>query len=149
MLLLIDNYDSFVYNLARYAVELGYETQVVRNDAITVGEIRALRPDSVILSPGPCDPSRAGVCLSVVEELGAEIPILGVCLGHQVVGQAYGAKIVQGEPIHGRVGEFPAIPFPTLRRGEHDVTEPADLGDAIKQCDADARTENGLDPIGR
>ncbi len=104
MLLIIDNYDSFVYNLSRYAVELGYETMVVRNDSITVERIRALKPQGLILSPGPCDPERAGVCVSVVKELGAEIPILGVCLGHQVIGHAYGATVVQGEPVHGRVG---------------------------------------------
>ncbi len=104
MLLLIDNYDSFVYNLARYAVELGHETRVVRNDAITVDEILALEPEGVILSPGPCDPKRAGVCIEVVKKLGARLPILGVCLGHQVIGHVYGAEIIRGEPVHGRVG---------------------------------------------
>ena len=104
MLLLIDNYDSFVYNLARYAVELGHKTRVVRNDAITVDEILALEPEGVILSPGPCDPERAGVCIEVVKKLGARLPILGVCLGHQVIGHVYGAEIIRGEPVHGRVG---------------------------------------------
>lgn len=106
MLLLIDNYDSFVYNLARYAVELGHETCVVRSDAITVEEIRALRPEAVILSPGPRDPEHAGISVSVVRELGDRLPILGVCLGHQVIGYAYGARIVRGDPVHGRVGQI-------------------------------------------
>jgi len=104
MLLVIDNYDSFVFNLSRYAQELGYETLVVRNDKINVAQIQALTPEAIILSPGPCDPERAGICLDVVRELGPTVPILGVCLGHQVIAAAYGAQIVRGEPVHGRTG---------------------------------------------
>ncbi len=103
MILLIDNYDSFVYNLARYFVELGQETRVVRNDSITVAEIRLLRPDAVVLSPGPCTPAEAGVSIEVVQNLGSEIPMLGVCLGHQVLAAATGTRIIRAaQPVHGR-----------------------------------------------
>lgn len=103
MILLIDNYDSFVYNLARYLVELGQQTQVVRNDCITLDEIRALRPQAVVLSPGPSTPGEAGICLDVVRALSHEFPVLGVCLGHQVLAAASGARIIRAaEPVHGR-----------------------------------------------
>jgi anthranilate synthase/aminodeoxychorismate synthase-like glutamine amidotransferase len=101
-ILLIDNYDSFVFNLERYVRELGPETCVVRNDAVTVEEIRRMHPAAVILSPGPGIPQRAGICEAVVRELGAEIPILGVCLGHQAIATALGGQVVQTEPMHGR-----------------------------------------------
>ncbi|HVR73292.1 MAG TPA: aminodeoxychorismate/anthranilate synthase component II [Planctomycetota bacterium] len=106
MVLLIDNFDSFVYNLARYLEELGRETRVVRTDAITVNGIRALRPSAIVISPGPCDPSRAGISLDVVRELGAEVPILGVCLGHQVIGAAFGGSVIRGKATHGRADEI-------------------------------------------
>lgn len=102
MILLIDNYDSFVHNLARYVGELGRERRVERNDALGVDRIRDLNPEAIILSPGPCTPNQAGICLDVVHRLGAAIPILGVCLGHQCVGQAYGGEIKRAQrPIHG------------------------------------------------
>jgi anthranilate synthase/aminodeoxychorismate synthase-like glutamine amidotransferase len=104
MILLIDNYDSFVHNLARYVRELGHETVVVRNTAVTVAEIAAQKPQAVIISPGPCTPAEAGVSVPVVEALAGQVPILGVCLGHQAIGAAYGANIVRApEPVHGRV----------------------------------------------
>jgi len=103
MILLIDNYDSFVYNLARSVRELGEEALVRRNDAITVETIAALAPSHIILSPGPCTPAEAGVSTSVVRALGPRIPILGVCLGHQCIGAAYGAPIVRAAaPVHGK-----------------------------------------------
>ena len=103
MLLMIDNYDSFTYNLVQYCGELGEEVQVHRNDALTVADIRALRPDHIIISPGPCTPNEAGVSLAVVRELAGEIPLLGVCLGHQSIGQAFGGKIVHArEVMHGK-----------------------------------------------
>ena len=103
MLCLIDNYDSFVYNLARYFVELGCETQVIRNDAITVAEIRELGPAAIVISPGPCTPLEAGISLNLIRELSDSIPILGVCLGHQAIAAAFGGQVVRAlEPVHGR-----------------------------------------------
>jgi anthranilate synthase component 2 len=102
--LLIDNYDSFVFNLARYLQEWGVKTVVSRNDAITIQQIRDLTPAGIVISPGPCDPDQAGISLQVIRELAGEIPILGVCLGHQAIGQAFGGKIIRApHPVHGRV----------------------------------------------
>jgi anthranilate synthase/aminodeoxychorismate synthase-like glutamine amidotransferase len=106
LILLIDNYDSFVHNLARYFERLGQETHVVRNDVVDVMAVRTLRPAAIVLSPGPCTPREAGVSLNLVRELRTEIPILGVCLGHQVIAEALGGKIVRAsEPVHGRTSE--------------------------------------------
>jgi anthranilate synthase component 2/para-aminobenzoate synthetase component 2 len=103
MILLIDNYDSFVYNLARYVGELGRQRRVVRNDAITIDEIAALHPEAIIISPGPCTPDEAGISLAVVRRFAAEIPILGVCLGHQCIGQVFGGRVVRARrPVHGQ-----------------------------------------------
>tara|TARA_B100000676_G_scaffold49840_7_gene48877 strand:+ start:4337 stop:4999 length:663 start_codon:yes stop_codon:yes gene_type:complete len=103
VILLIDNYDSFVHNLGRYFQRLGQTIHVVRNDKITIEKIRELSPDAIVLSPGPCTPESAGICLEVVTELATVFPILGVCLGHQVIGQAFGAEVVLAEePVHGR-----------------------------------------------
>jgi anthranilate synthase/aminodeoxychorismate synthase-like glutamine amidotransferase len=103
MILVIDNYDSFVYNLARYVRELGGEAIVRRNDAVTVGSVRALSPSHIILSPGPRTPADAGVSTELVRQLGGSIPTLGVCLGHQCVGVAYGGTIVRAQrPMHGK-----------------------------------------------
>jgi anthranilate synthase/aminodeoxychorismate synthase-like glutamine amidotransferase len=103
MILLIDNYDSFVFNLARYLRELGCEVSVVRNDRLTVAEVAAMRPSAIVLSPGPCTPNEAGISLEVVRQLGPTIPLLGVCLGHQTIAAALGGKVVRAaEPIHGR-----------------------------------------------
>jgi len=103
VILLIDNYDSFVYNLARYVRELGEEPLVKRHDAISADEIRALAPSHIILSPGPCSPGEAGISTDVVRRFGTATPILGVCLGHQCIGAAYGARIVRaGRPVHGK-----------------------------------------------
>jgi anthranilate synthase/aminodeoxychorismate synthase-like glutamine amidotransferase len=107
MILLIDNYDSFVHNLARYMRRLGVETRVVRNDDIQVQQIRELRPQAVVISPGPCTPLEAGCSLSVVRELAGEIPLLGVCLGHQAIAAAFGGKIVRApQPMHGRASRI-------------------------------------------
>jgi anthranilate synthase/aminodeoxychorismate synthase-like glutamine amidotransferase len=103
MVLLLDNYDSFVYNLARYVRELGADAVVCRNDKVTLGEIEALAPSHIILSPGPCSPAEAGISTDLVRRFGMTTPILGVCLGHQCIGAAYGARIVRaGRPVHGR-----------------------------------------------
>ena len=103
MILLIDNYDSFVYNLARYVSELGFHKRVKRNDAITLDEIAEMKPSHIIISPGPCAPEQAGISMDVIRCFGASIPILGVCLGHQAIGQVYGAKVVRAKrPMHGK-----------------------------------------------
>ncbi len=103
LILLIDNYDSFVFNLARYFERLGQPTRVVRNTAIDVAGVRAMHPDAVVLSPGPCTPREAGCSLEVVRQLHRELPVLGVCLGHQVIAEALGGRIVRApEPMHGR-----------------------------------------------
>ncbi|WP_240125780.1 anthranilate synthase component II [Thermomonas alba] len=103
MLLMIDNYDSFTYNLVQYLQELGAEVRVERNDALSVAEIEALAPEKIVISPGPCTPNEAGVSLQVIAQLGARIPILGVCLGHQSIGQAYGGRVVRaGRIMHGK-----------------------------------------------
>jgi len=105
--LLIDNYDSFVFNLARYVQELGVRTDVRRNDALTIEEIRVMQPSAIVLSPGPCTPAEAGICMEVIRELGADIPILGVCLGHQAIAAALGGDVVRAEtPVHGRTSEI-------------------------------------------
>lgn len=104
MILLIDNYDSFVHNLARYVRELGEDAVVVRNDAISLDEIGRLQPSHIVLSPGPCTPAEAGISVSTVLRYGATIPILGVCLGHQAIGVAYGGRVVRApRPVHGKV----------------------------------------------
>ncbi|WP_395457987.1 anthranilate synthase component II [Azospirillum melinis] len=105
MLLLIDNYDSFTYNLVHYLGELGADVQVRRNDALTVEEAMALRPDGIVLSPGPCDPDRAGICLALIDAAAkARLPLMGVCLGHQSIGQAFGGRVIRAPvPMHGKV----------------------------------------------
>jgi anthranilate synthase/aminodeoxychorismate synthase-like glutamine amidotransferase len=104
MLLIIDNYDSFTYNLVQYLGELGAQMRILRNDEITVNEIeKDLRPDRILISPGPGNPNSAGVTLEVIERFEGRVPILGVCLGHQAIGQHYGAKVVRApEPVHGK-----------------------------------------------
>ena len=103
MILVIDNYDSFVHNLARYFRQLGQTTKVYRNDEISIDQIRQLSPDAIVISPGPCTPQEAGVSLEVVAELTGEFPILGVCLGHQAIVEAFGGDVIRsGGPMHGR-----------------------------------------------
>lgn len=137
MILFLDNYDSFVYNLARYVRELGDEPVVRRNDAITLDEIAALRPSHIIISPGPCAPAQAGISTEVVRRFGASTPVLGVCLGHQCIGEAYGGRIVRaGKPMHGKVsrihhdgtGIFAGLPSPFIATRYHSlVIDPASL----------------------
>ncbi|HTI66778.1 MAG TPA: aminodeoxychorismate/anthranilate synthase component II [Caulobacteraceae bacterium] len=112
MILVIDNYDSFTYNLVHYLAELGATTRVVRNDALTAEEAFALKPEAVLLSPGPCTPNEAGVCLSLLAQAPADLPILGVCLGHQAIGQAFGGQVVRAKTLmHGKTS-------PIHHRGE-------------------------------
>jgi len=137
MILLIDNYDSFVHNLARYTRELGGEPLVRRNDAVTCDEIAELAPSHIIISPGPCSPAESGISTDVVRRFGASIPILGVCLGHQCIGAAYGGRVVRaGRVMHGKTsrihhdgtGIFQGLPSPFLATRYHSlVIEPASL----------------------
>ena len=121
MLIVIDNYDSFTYNLVQYLGELGQEIKVFRNDQVTLEEIRELNPDHIVISPGPGDPNDGGISLDVLREFGPTIPIFGVCLGHQCIGQAYGGKVVRAPRLmHGKVsrvyhngdGVFSGVPSP-------------------------------------
>ncbi len=116
MILLIDNYDSFVHNLARYFRRLGQRTAVVRNDAVSVAEIRRAKPQAVVLSPGPCTPNEAGCSLELVRELLGELPLLGICLGHQAIAAALGARIVRAAaPMHGRTSQVEHFETPLFR----------------------------------
>jgi anthranilate synthase/aminodeoxychorismate synthase-like glutamine amidotransferase len=130
MILLIDNYDSFVYNLARYVRELGDDPVVRRHDALTVDEVAAMAPSHIIVSPGPCSPKEAGISTEVVRRLGPTTPILGVCLGHQCIGEAYGGEIVRARrPMHGKIsrvkhtgqGLFAGIPNPFIATRYHSL----------------------------
>lgn len=107
MLLMIDNYDSFTYNLVQYLAEIGQEVEVVRNDKISIDEINKLNPQYIVISPGPCTPNEAGISLELIEAFKGKIPILGVCLGHQSIGQAFGGKIVHAQTImHGKTSKI-------------------------------------------
>jgi anthranilate synthase component 2 len=113
MLLLIDNYDSFTYNLVHFLGELGADVVVRRNDALTPAEALAMKPEGIVLSPGPCDPDKAGICLDLIREAAAvRMPLFGVCLGHQAIGQAFGGRVIRAPaPMHGKIS-------PMLHRGE-------------------------------
>jgi len=150
VILLIDNYDSFVYNLARYFERLGQETRVQRNTAIDVAGIRAMGPEAVVLSPGPRAPRQAGCSLEVVRELYRELPILGVCLGHQAIAEALGGRIVRaGEPVHGRTspvrhdgrGVFRDLPNPIVGCRYHSLV--VDEASLPASLEVSARTDDG------
>ena len=107
MILMIDNYDSFTYNLVQYLGELGVDVEVRRNDALSVDDVAAMRPQGVVISPGPCTPNEAGISVDLIKRLGGKLPILGVCLGHQAIGQAFGGRIVHaGQVMHGKVSRI-------------------------------------------
>ena len=109
MLVLIDNYDSFTYNLVHYLGELGARCEVFRNDKISVAEVMKLTPKGIVLSPGPCTPNEAGICLELIEKAGPQIPVLGVCLGHQAMGQVYGGRVIRApKPMHGKLSKISA-----------------------------------------
>ena len=143
MLLLIDNYDSFTYNLVHYLGELGADVRVVRKDALNVQEAMALRPEMIVLSPGPCDPAQTGICLPLTAAAAeAKIPLLGVCLGHQTIGEAFGGKVVRcHEIVHGKMGTmhhsgqgvFRGLPSPFLATRYHSlVVERDTLPDCLE-----------------
>jgi anthranilate synthase/aminodeoxychorismate synthase-like glutamine amidotransferase len=151
MLLLIDNYDSFTYNLYQYLCELGAEVQVRRNDRVTLDEIEAMRPDALVISPGPCTPDEAGLSCQIIETFGPRIPTLGVCLGHQAIGQVYGGKVVRApEPMHGKTslmyhqgqGVFRNLPIPFAANRYHSlIVERATLP---QELEITAETADGL-----
>ncbi len=142
MFLLLDNYDSFTYNLRHYLGELGAEVEVRRNDVVSADEALALGAEGIVISPGPCDPDRAGICLEVVEKAAGRLPVLGVCLGHQCIGQVFGGKVVLApKPMHGKVSEIThnatgvlaAIPSPFKATRYHSLTlEPGSLPDCLE-----------------
>ncbi len=150
MILVIDNYDSFTYNLVQYLGELGAHTQVFRNDEISISEIEALAPSHIVISPGPCTPNEAGVTLSLIAHFAGKVPILGVCLGHQAIGQAFGGKVVRAAKVmHGKVsrirhdgsGVFSEIPDEFVATRYHSlVVERATLPDCLAVT---AQSEDG------
>jgi anthranilate synthase component II len=149
MLLMIDNYDSFTYNLVQYFGELGQEVKVIRNDDLSVSEIADLKPERIVISPGPCTPNEAGVSLQVLEKLSGSIPILGVCLGHQSLGQAFGGKVIRAKTImHGKTslmhhksqGVFSGLPSPFEATRYHSLVVEKD---SLPEClEITAWTEN-------
>jgi anthranilate synthase component 2 len=158
MLLLIDNYDSFTYNLAQYLGELGQTVKVVRNDKLTVDEIATLAPSRIVISPGPCTPNEAGVSLAVIEQLGGTIPILGVCLGHQAIGQAFGGKVVRAPKVmHGKTSAiahngqalFKGLPNPMQATRYHSlVVAPSSLPEVLRVDARVASLDGALDGDG-
>jgi len=150
MLLIVDNYDSFTFNLVHYFQELGATTRVIRNDAMSVEEALALAPDGIVLSPGPCDPDRAGICLGLIEKAPADLPILGVCLGHQSIGQVFGGKVVSAmEIMHGKTspiehdgtGVFAGLANPFTATRYHSLAvKPDSVPDVLRIT---ARTSDG------
>ena len=151
MLLMIDNYDSFTYNLVQYLGELGEEVRVVRNDEITLEEIEALAPERIVISPGPCTPKEAGVSVPLVRRFAGRIPILGVCLGHQAIGAAFGGEVVSAPQImHGKTSEifhdgrtiFRGLPDPLLATRYHSLmVSPENLPECLE---VSANTKDGI-----
>lgn len=151
MILLIDNYDSFTYNLLHFMGELGADVVVRRNDALSADDALAMGPDGIVISPGPCDPDRAGICLDLVRLAAGRVPLLGVCLGHQCIGQAFGGKIVRAPvPMHGKIsaihhggkGVFRGLPNDFAATRYHSlIVERASLPDCLEVT---AETEDGL-----
>jgi para-aminobenzoate synthetase component II len=147
-LLMVDNYDSFTYNLVQYLGELGAEVSVKRNDAIDVAGARALTPDAIVISPGPCTPKEAGVSLAILRELSGEVPILGVCLGHQCIGEAFGGRVVRASRLmHGKTSQiihdgksiFESIPSPFDAMRYHSLL--VEWGTVPDCLEVSARTE--------
>ena len=157
MLLMIDNYDSFTYNLVQYLGELGQDVKVVRNDELTVAQIAALAPERIVISPGPCTPNEAGVSLEVLEKLAGQMPILGVCLGHQSLGQAFGGKVVRARTImHGKtspirhkgLGVFAGLPDPFEATRYHSlVVEKDSLPDCLEITAWTENPDGSIDEI--
>jgi anthranilate synthase/aminodeoxychorismate synthase-like glutamine amidotransferase len=151
--LVIDNYDSFTYNLVQYLGELGAEPDVVRNDRATVADLLARKPDRLVISPGPCRPVDAGISIEASRRFPEEgIPVLGVCLGHQAMAEAFGGKVVLGEPVHGKVAEvrhdgktiFAGIPNPLVGGRYHSLVVDPDLPDDLELSASSGETVMGI-----
>lgn len=157
MLLVIDNYDSFTYNLVQYFGELGEEVQVVRNDQLSIEQIDAMAPQRLVISPGPCTPNEAGISLAVIKRFGGKVPMLGVCLGHQSIGQAFGGKVIRAKTImHGKTsmiyhtgkGVFAGLPTPFEATRYHSlVVETASLPDELEITAWTQSEEGSFDEI--
>lgn len=157
MLLMIDNYDSFTYNVVQYLAELGAEVQVHRNDEITVEQIEALNPERLVISPGPCTPNEAGVSMDVIRHFAGKIPILGVCLGHQAIGQAFGGNIIRaGRVMHGKVspvyhqntGVFRGLNNPLQATRYHSLAiEQASLPDCLEMTAWTRNSDGSVEEI--
>jgi anthranilate synthase component 2 len=157
MLLMIDNYDSFTYNLVHYFAELGQQVKVERNDALSVAEVDALEPDFIVLSPGPCTPNEAGICVPILERLSGKYPVFGVCLGHQSIGQAFGGKVVRARTImHGKtsqihhlgIGAFAGLPTPFEATRYHSlVVERESLPECLEVTAWTQNEDGSLDEI--
>ena len=151
MLILIDNYDSFTYNLVHYLGELGAACEVIRNDKISAEEVLKKKPQAIVLSPGPCTPNEAGICLDLIAKAGGKVPLLGVCLGHQAIGQVYGGKVIRApEPLHGKLssirhtneGVFKGLPSTfDVTRYHSLIVERGSLPDALEVT---AETPDGI-----
>ncbi len=157
MVLMLDNYDSFTYNLVQYLLELGVEVRTARNDEITVDDIEALAPAHIVISPGPCTPNEAGISLAVVERFAGRIPLFGVCLGHQSIGQHYGGRVVRARQVmhgktspiyHAGVGVFRDLPNPLTATRYHSlVVASEDLPDCLEVTAWTRTDEGGRDEI--
>ena len=157
MLLMIDNYDSFTYNVVQYLAELGAEVKVVRNDEITVDDIGRLQPERIVISPGPCTPDEAGISMPAIERFAPRLPVLGICLGHQSLGQVFGAKVVRARRVmhgktspiyHSGVGVFAGLPSPFVATRYHSLVVSRDNLPASLEVTAWTQTEGGaLDEI--
>lgn len=152
MILMIDNYDSFTYNLVQYLGELGANVKTLRNDAISIGEIREMNPQGIVISPGPCTPDDAGISLAVVEQLAGKFPILGVCLGHQCIGQVFGGQVVRADKVmHGKTsmmhhtsqGVFAGLPQPFEATRYHSLVLKKDAIPEILEVTAWTQTSAG------
>jgi len=150
-LLLLDNYDSFTYNLLHYLSELGRQVVVKRNDAVSVADVLSMKPEAIVISPGPGTPDESGICLELVKQVSGKIPLLGVCLGHQTIGQVFGGKVIRApKPMHGKVssithkgqGVFKRLPSPFNATRYHSlIVEKASLPDCLEIT---AETEDGI-----
>ena len=151
MILLLDNYDSFTYNLAQYLGEMGSEIEIRRNDRITLDEIAALEPERIVISPGPCTPQEAGISVELIRRFAGEIPILGVCLGHQAIGHAFGGKVVRAKKLlHGKTSEvrhdgktiFRGLPNPVTATRYHSLI--VDRKSLPRELEISAETSDGV-----